>query len=88
MEGVLNLVAYQVTGLDKRMEHIEKRVAAVEMAQARSGDSGSLAARVAAVELTQATNNGASSSWKTWLPTILIALGLLATLGFGIHFRG
>jgi hypothetical protein len=42
MEGVLNLVAYQVGDLGARMERVEQRVSSVELAQAtNSGASAS-----------------------------------------------
>lgn len=45
MEGVLNLVAFQVGDLGARMERVERRVGDVELAQATAlGSSGFLRA--------------------------------------------
>jgi len=45
MEGVLNLVHYQVGDLGARMKHVEQRVTSVELVQATtSGSSGFLKA--------------------------------------------
>lgn len=43
---------------------------------------------ITALKLSQAASTGSSQSWKTWLPTILTALGVLAALGFGVHLGG
>lgn len=75
MEGTINLIAYQFSEVQGDIKEIR-------------ADLSGLTARVGAVEIAQAQTSGASSSWKTWLPTILTALGLLVALGFGVKFGG
>lgn len=75
MEGTINLIAYQFSEVQGDIKEIR-------------GDVAGLTGRIGAVELAQAQSRGANSTWKTWLPTILTAMALLAALGFGVKFGG
>lgn len=75
MEGTINLIAYQFSEVQGDIKEIRS-------------DQAKLTGRIAAVELIQASTSGAASTWKTWLPTILTALGVLVAAGLGFHFGG
>jgi hypothetical protein len=57
---------------------------AFQMAEVKT-DVTKLSDRVAKVELVQASTSGSSQSWKTWLPILIAAAGVVvamfATLG-------
>ena len=73
IEGTVNLIAYQFSEVKDDIKDMR-------------ADVSSLTTRVGAVELAQAQTSGASNSWRTWLPTIIAALGVLAALGLGVTF--
>lgn len=75
MEGTINLIAYQ-------FGEVKEDIAALR------GEVHAHTRDIAALQLAQAAAAGASSSWKTWLPTIIAALAVLVALGFGINFGG
>lgn len=75
IEGSVNLIVERVGNLQGQISEIKSKVETHD-------------ARLTAVEIVQATGRGASDSWRSWLPTILTALALMAALGFGIKFGG
>ena len=75
IEGTVNLIAYHMTELKGSVTALSGRV------DGHQKD-------IADIKLAQAGTAGASQSWRTWLPTILTALGVLTALGFGIHLGG
>lgn len=58
IEGTVNLIAYQLGDLVKRVDRHEIDITALKLAQASAG--------------------GASSTWRTWVPIILAAVGVIA----------
>lgn len=63
IEGVLNLVAYQMTEVKDDVRHIAAEVEDVKR-------------RVGAVEIVQAQSTGAMTSWRSWLPVVIAAASL------------
>jgi hypothetical protein len=75
IEGTVNLIAYQMGEVKAEVTEVKTSMSA-------------LGRRVTAIELAQAQASGSSSFLKSWLPTIIAALGVMAAFGFGIKFGG
>ena len=75
IEGTVNLIAYQ-------MAEVKEDIKGVKV------DVVSLGQRVSAIEVAQAAAGGSSAFLKSWLPTIIAAIGVATALGFGIKFGG
>lgn len=75
IEGTVNLIAYQMGEVKAEVTEVKTSMSA-------------LGRRVTAIELAQAAASGSSSFLKSWLPTIIAALGVMAAFGFGIKFSG
>ena len=58
---------------------------AYQMAEVKS-EVANLSVRVSTIELAQASANGSSGFMKSWLPTLVAALGVAAALGFGVKW--
>lgn len=75
IEGTVNLIAYQMTEVKADITGVKTSVSALD-------------SRVHAIEMAQAALSGSSSFLKSWLPTIIAAVGVATALGFGIKFGG
>ncbi len=73
MEGTINLIAYQMTEVKDDLKHVQQQADAI-------------AVRVTALELHHSAASGIAAAWRTWVPVVLVALGVLASFGFGIKW--
>lgn len=64
IEGSVNLIAERVGNVQGQLGDLRTEVT-------------HLSGRVSAVELAQAASIGAGQSWKTWVPTLIAAGGLV-----------